>query len=133
MESSLDIVVRSTEIDEVGHVNNAKYLEYLEWGREDWYALTGFAAERLAEQNIATVVVNININYRREAKKGERLTIVTRPVRKGHTSFVVRQKIYNREGDCVVDADVTIVMFDLYERQSTPIPESLTHVFSEKK
>ena len=37
MKTSLDIVVRPTEIDVNGHVNNAKYLEYLEWGREEWY------------------------------------------------------------------------------------------------
>ena len=29
MKTSLDIVVRPTEIDVNGHVNNAKYLEYL--------------------------------------------------------------------------------------------------------
>jgi acyl-CoA thioesterase FadM len=31
METALTIIVRSTEIDINGHVNNAKYLEYLEW------------------------------------------------------------------------------------------------------
>lgn len=37
MKSSLPIIVRSTEIEVNGHVNNAKYLEYFEWGREEWY------------------------------------------------------------------------------------------------
>jgi acyl-CoA thioester hydrolase/thioesterase-3 len=32
MKTSLNIIVRPTEIDVNGHVNNAKYLEYLEWG-----------------------------------------------------------------------------------------------------
>jgi acyl-CoA thioesterase FadM len=31
----LETVVRCTEIDVNGHVNNAKYVEYLEWGREE--------------------------------------------------------------------------------------------------
>lgn len=130
MESSIEIEVRSTEIDEVGHVNNAKYLEYLEWGREHWYDLTGFGADRLSEKNIGTVVVNLNINYRREARKGEHLNIVTRPVRKGNTSFVLKQEIYNREKQRVADAEVTIVIFDLIKRCSTPIPASLVHVFT---
>ena len=42
---SLEIVVRSTEIDVNGHVNNAKYLEYLEWGREEWYERSGLSYE----------------------------------------------------------------------------------------
>lgn len=129
MESVIQIEVRSTEIDEVGHVNNAKYLEYLEWGRENWYDLTGFGADRLSEKNIGTVVVNLNINYRREARKGEHLKIVTRPVQKGNTSFVLKQEIFNREKQRVADAEVTIVIFDLIKRQSTPIPASLVHVF----
>ena len=41
METSLEIVVRPTEIDVNGHVNNAKYVEYLEWGREEWYERNG--------------------------------------------------------------------------------------------
>ena len=35
MEVILETVVRCTEIDVNGHVNNAKFVEYLEWGRED--------------------------------------------------------------------------------------------------
>lgn len=131
MESTIDIIVRPTDIDEVGHVNNAKYLEYLEWGREDWYDLTGFGAERLGGKNLATVVVNININYRQEARKGEQLRVMTRPVGKGNTSFKLKQEIRNEQNDLVADADVTIVMFDMQERQSKPIPASLTHIFSD--
>lgn len=37
VETVIEIEVRPTEIDVMGHVNNAKYLEYMEWGREDWY------------------------------------------------------------------------------------------------
>ena len=41
MDASIELIVRSTEIDVNGHVNNAKYLEYLEWGREEWYEKAG--------------------------------------------------------------------------------------------
>ena len=32
METAHEIVVRPTEVDVNGHVNNAKYVEYMEWG-----------------------------------------------------------------------------------------------------
>ncbi len=35
METAYEIVVRPTEVDVNGHVNNAKYVEYMEWGREE--------------------------------------------------------------------------------------------------
>jgi len=35
METAHETVVRPTEVDVNGHVNNAKYVEYMEWGREE--------------------------------------------------------------------------------------------------
>ena len=42
IEVVLETVVRCTEIDINDHVNNAKFVEYLEWGREEWYERHGF-------------------------------------------------------------------------------------------
>ena len=35
LETAHEIVVRPTEVDVNGHVNNAKYVEHMEWGREE--------------------------------------------------------------------------------------------------
>lgn len=131
MERSIEIEVRSTEIDELGHVNNAKYLEYLEWGREDWYDRTGLGAEQLSAKNLGTVLVHLKINYRREARKGDRLHIVTRPKRKGNSSFVLKQDIVNENGQLVADAEVTVVLFDLTKRKSVPLPAEFGPIFEE--
>ena len=89
METVLEIIVRPTEIDVNGHVNNAKFVEYLEWGREEWYERNGLPYDRLQAMGAATVMVNVNLNYRRECRQGDRLTIVTRPERLGRTSFTL--------------------------------------------
>lgn len=125
METSIQIEVRSTEIDVLGHVNNAKYLEYLEWGREDWYNRIGLPFDAFSEMGVGTVTVNININYRKEARLGERLTIWTRPLRKGKSSFVLEQIIDNERGERVADAHVTSVTVDLEKRKSVPLPPEL--------
>ena len=57
VEVVLETVVRCTEIDVNGHVNNAEFVEYLEWGREGWYERHGFAYDRLEELGAVTVVV----------------------------------------------------------------------------
>ncbi|MDI3328589.1 MAG: acyl-CoA thioesterase [Alicyclobacillaceae bacterium] len=129
MEASLEIVVRSTEIDVNGHVNNAKYLEYLEWGREEWYERAGLPYERFLEMGIQTVTVNININYRKECRQGDRLTIRTRPKKVGRTSFVLEQDIVNQRGEIVADATVTSVTMDAVSRSSRPVPEELARFF----
>ncbi|MBN2910611.1 acyl-CoA thioesterase [Polycladomyces sp. WAk] len=129
MEVSIQIEVRSTEIDVMGHVNNAKYLEYLEWGREEWYNRAQLPFDEFSRMGIGTVTVRIEINYRKEATLGEKLTITTRPVRRGRSSFVLEQVIDNEKGERVADAQVTSVTIDLKERKSVPLPDQLAAFF----
>jgi acyl-CoA thioesterase FadM len=69
MEVTLEMVVRSTGVDVDGHVNNAKYVEYPEWGREGWYERQGFDSGRLRALGAITVVVNLNLNYRQPCRQ----------------------------------------------------------------
>ncbi|MGV3487164.1 MAG: acyl-CoA thioesterase [Tuberibacillus sp.] len=131
MEASLDIVVRSTEIDVNGHVNNAKYLEYMEWGREEWYEQAGLDYNRFLDMGIQTVTVNININYRKECVQNDQLTIKTCPEKAGRTSYVLRQEIYNQRGELCADALVTSVTMDANTRKSREIPDELRKFFKE--
>ncbi len=68
------IKVRGYHLDVYQHVNNARYLEFLEEAR--WDGLENSPAfQWMMEKNIAFVVVNININYRRPAVLGDVLTV----------------------------------------------------------
>ncbi len=129
METFLHIVVRPTEIDVNRHVNNAKYAEYLEWGREDWYEKNGLPYDRLLELGAVTVTVNLNLNYRRECHQGEALVISTRPERLGHTSFAVRHEIRKQGGALAADAVVTLVTLDPVTRKCRKVPEELARAF----
>ncbi|WP_245926226.1 acyl-CoA thioesterase [Sulfoacidibacillus thermotolerans] len=130
IESRLDIVVRSTEIDVNGHVNNAKYLEYLEWGREDFYEQAKLPYDVLYRLGYVTVTANININYRKEAKQNDVLTVITRPGLLGNTSFTLEQTIILGAKDLLIaDASVTIVTVDAATRKPVLVPEQLRKWF----
>jgi len=129
-ESVINIVVRSTAIDVNGHVNNAKYLEYLEWGREDWYEQSGLYYDVLLQMNVQTVTVNININYRKECRQGEKLSIRTNAEKAGRSSYVLKQQILNEQGQLCADALVTCVTINVQTRESTPMPDQLRKAFS---
>ena len=128
MTTTIEIVVRCTEIDVNGHVNNAKYVEYMEWGREDWYEQNGLPYDRLFALGAVTVTVNLDLNFRRECRQGESLTIRTQPERLGRTSFALRQEIRNRDGELTADAVVTLVTIDPATRRSRPVPDELAGV-----
>ncbi|MFC7441932.1 acyl-CoA thioesterase [Laceyella putida] len=130
MKTAIQIEVRPTEIDVMGHVNNAKYLEYMEWSREDWYNRVGLPFDVFTEMNVGTVTVNININYRKEARLGQKLTISTEPVRKGRTSFVLKHEIVNEQEELVADAEVISCTIDLKARKAVPLPDELAKHFT---
>ncbi|MCF6093089.1 acyl-CoA thioesterase [Microaerobacter geothermalis] len=129
MRVELPIIVRSTEIDVNGHVNNAKYLEYLEWGREEWYEKANLSYQTFLDMGLQTVTVNININYRKEAFQGDQLIIYTQPQKLGRTSYTLFQQIINQHGNVVADAQVTSVTIDVKTRKGVPVPQELTKFF----
>lgn len=70
------IKVRGYHLDVYQHVNNARYLEFLEEAR--WDGLENSDSFHwMTAHNIAFVVVNININYRRPAVLSDLLTITS--------------------------------------------------------
>ncbi|WP_336774550.1 acyl-CoA thioesterase [Paenibacillus sp. MMO-58] len=133
MKTSLPIIVRSTEIDVNGHVNNAKYLEYFEWGREEWYELCGLPYETFASMNIQTVTVNINVNYRSECRQGDKLTVTCQPERIGNSSYVLKQEIKDERGEVRADAFVTSVTMDQSTRKSRAVPDELRKFFKSQE
>lgn len=118
----IDIKVRGYHLDLFGHVNNARYLEFLEEAR--WAAFEkSVDLHELAQKGYAFTVVNININYRRAAVMNDVLQVETHISRWGRRSAVIRQRVKLKDTDTVVaDADVTFVIYDT-QKQKTAILE----------
>jgi len=127
--TAIQVEVRPTELDSMGHVNNAKFLEYMEWSREEWYNKAELPFDTFTTLGLGTVVVNININFRKEARLGEHLTVSTEPIRKGRTSFVLRHAIVNANEELVAEANVVNVTIDLRSRRASPLPNALAKMF----
>ncbi|MFH2093902.1 MAG: thioesterase family protein [Pseudomonadota bacterium] len=107
------IVVRGYHTDLYQHVNNARYLEFLEEGR--WQALeTYMDLDTFMKKGYLFFVVNINISYRSQAKVNDTIVIKTGLGKIGNKSAVIRQQITNKNTQAVcVDADITFVIADI--------------------
>lgn len=128
-----EIKVLEDVIDEVGHVNNSVYVKYLENAREEWYKnATGLTFSDMGKFNFATVVVRLDIIFKKEAVLGDTLTIHTIPKKIGTKSFVFQQEIYNQQEELLTDATVTNVMFDTLERKSIPVITDIKKNFNNK-
>lgn len=116
--------VRPTDIDVKGHVNNARYVEYLQWARWEYFEENGLSTEELLKINASLVIVNLNINYRKECKNGDLLAVVTTVEKLGEKSVTLKQEI--RKGDqAVLDATVVLVAIDVNTRKSVMLPETV--------
>ena len=125
------IRVRGFHIDVFQHVNNARYLEFLEEARWEW--LDGEpAAQWMAENQIAFIVVNININYRRPAVLGDLLRIDNQLLRLNGKSGVMKQMVtLEPDSIAVADAELTFVCIDLRNQKALPIDGELREKLQE--
>jgi acyl-CoA thioester hydrolase/thioesterase-3 len=131
-DTRIGISVRCTEIDVNGHVNNTKYLEYYEWGREDWYEQHNLPYDALSDQGIITVVARAEVDYRAAAKQNDQLWITSRLLQVGRTSFHMQQKIVGDTGEIVNEALFVIVTVDRETGKPVPVPTAISQHLSGK-
>lgn len=119
------IKVRGYHLDVYGHVNNARYLEFLEEAR---WALFEERTDlgRILGDGPAMVVVSLTINYRHPASIGDELEVRTSLGRIGGRSAVVHQEVVLAADDTpVADADITFVMVDRATGRALPLQDDL--------
>jgi len=116
-----EVKVRGYHLDIYQHVNNARYLEFLEearWCFFEQYPLV----QTVHKSNYAFVLVNININYRRPAFVNEVIEIRTQVSKIGNRSCTIHQALVLKGTDTLVaEADVTFCVLDQDKHVAVPI------------
>lgn len=118
MVHTIEIRVRGYHIDVFGHVNNARYLEFLEEAR--WAACENRVdLQKMGQRGLAFTVVNVNINFRHPAVMEDTLTIESQVTKWGRRNAIFHQVVKLKGTDTVVaDADVTFVIYDVNNRKT---------------
>ena len=121
MSHKTKIKVRGYHLDFYGHVNNARYLEFLEEAR--WSFLEGtIDLADWQKRGLGFVVASITINYRRTVGLNAVLAVSTEVARVGGKSGVVHQEVVDTgSGELAADADVTFVIVDLTTGKPVPL------------
>ena len=125
-----EVEVRLSDTDAMGHVNNARYLTYVEIARVAYYErVTGKPLPigvHGAEEGM--ILAEIRMTYRSPAFYGETLTVETRVERIGRSSFGMVHRITapdSRFGAArlVAVADSTLVSYDYADERPIPVPD----------
>ena len=111
MIHTTELTTRSYECDSYGHVNNAIYLNYLEYARIQFLNDLPVPYHELRLMGVGFVVARLCIDYKLQVGSGELLRIETRSIKKQKVRMVFRQSVY-RKDELVAQAEVTWACID---------------------
>jgi acyl-CoA thioester hydrolase len=100
------VEIRWRDMDAYGHVNNAVYLTYLEWARDEWI-------QRVLGSETDTwdfVLAHVEIDFRHELTQDDGDVIVRCELGHfGNSSIRTREEIRKRDGTLSAEAAAVIV------------------------
>ena len=107
MKHTSKLVVRSYECDSYGHVNNAVYLNYLEYGRMEYLHAINFDYKGIIAAGYYLYVTHVDIYYKASAFLDDELFIEVYPTKMKAVSGTFHQVIRKADGTICAEADVT--------------------------
>lgn len=116
-------IIREAHLDTFGHVNNATYLELFEQARWDLITGNGYGLKKVHETGQAPVILEVNVQFRRELKLREEIIIETHVAEYGSRVGEIHQVILNAAGEKCTLAVFKIGVFDLKTRKLIDPPE----------
>ncbi|HBK47698.1 MAG TPA: acyl-CoA thioesterase [Xanthomonadaceae bacterium] len=118
------ISVRWRDMDSMGHVNNAKYVSYLEEARVRW--MLGVEGVSMSDR-IAPVVAATNLNYKRPLVWPHDIVVELFVERLGNSSVTIGHRIVDQKDDTVLysDGNVVVVWMDTHTGKSAPLPDAI--------
>lgn len=126
------VKVRHSEIDALGHVNNAIYQQYLEQAAMAHSEHLGFSLDRYRELGGVFVLRRIELEYLRPAAANDILTITTWIMELRGASAIRRYEIRKQgERQLVLAAEALWVWVDMVSMRPRAIPDVLLEAFGQ--
>jgi len=109
---------RFSDVDAMGHVNNAVYLTYLEEARAAWMLELGLAAGH----DFPIIIARAEIDFRSPIRFAEEIEIGVRAGRFGTKSFDLEYEL-RAGGRVAAEAKTTCVAYDYGRGETVTIPD----------
>lgn len=124
---SYDQEVLPEHIDELGHVNNVVYVQWIQDAAvQHW----NHVAPDQIKKDYVWVIVRHEIDYKRPALAGDILHIETQVLGAERVSSLRQVKIFRKEGmKLLAEAKTTWCIIDLSTNRPASIPEEIKMIF----
>ena len=130
LKSELFLDVRYYETDQMGIVHHSNYVRYFECGRTAMLKELGLPVEKIEECGTMLPVVSVECRYKVPAKLGDTLRIVSIIDELPRAKLVIRNEIYNSQGQLVCEGSVVLGFINAQTRRPVRCPDVLTDVFT---
>src|SRR5699024_1148920 len=118
----LEIKVRVSETDALGHINNTSYFTYLEDARIDFLEKLGIS---IKDEVFAFMLVSPRCDFISQGYLGQILQVNTEVLKIGTKSLTLVSDIFEKESrNIIAKGEATIVYFYLLNEKTMEIPES---------
>ena len=115
----IELETRWSDMDCIGHVNNATFLIYVETARIKLIEKLGFI-------DVPIIMASIKIDYVNQLKYPEKMEIGQKISRLGNSSFDILTVIYEKQSEKLITiSTTTLVCFDYKTQKKIKIPEEI--------
>lgn len=124
MTTTIELAVRSYELDALGHVNQAVYHQYAELSRMAAVAASGITFDDFIRSGVAPVMLESTITFRRELRAGDVVTVCCDTKFGPGKTFHMHQQILKPDGTLSAELTSTLGIMDLVARRLVPDPRT---------
>jgi acyl-CoA thioester hydrolase len=109
-----EVDVRFSEVDALGIVWHGHYVKFFEDGREAFGKNFGLGYLDVYKHGFATPIVNLNVNFKKTVKYGERVIIETTFINSPASKIIFQYNIYRTsDNELVATGESTQVFMNL--------------------
>lgn len=116
------IALRWSDLDAFNHVNNARYLTFLEQARIEWFETVG---EPWMTDEIGPVVATATLNFKRPVEYPANISVELFTERLGNTSVTIGHRIVAGDGTLHCDGHVVAVWVNRRSGKPVPLPAAV--------
>ena len=118
----IPITLRWSDLDALNHVNNARYLTFLEQARIEWFDTVD---EPWMTDEMGPVVATATLNFRRPIEYPASIAVELFTERLGNTSVTIGHRIIAADGTVHCDGHVVAVWIDRRSGKPVPLPAAV--------
>ena len=125
---SISIPVRFADCDVLGHVNNAKYITYMEQVRVDYFAqIMGiYLSGPLANPEVSAIIAEVTCAFKSPVHQGEIIVTKVRTSEMKRSSLIMEYKLVDQKTNRLVATGRSVtVAYNYKENKSIPIPNEI--------